>query len=201
MRLLVAENLNHQVFYQFTVPTLIADGEIRLSRESQYERLDMVVRNTIHGLCVEHVNIYDKEEILLYSTDNGKDRQQGRTLVTPFTQALNEESVSVLSAEKTDFFGFELKGGTRRLTTYLPMWEERPLSWRKGKVLGVFEITQDVTHGLQNHIPVSVDSRTEFPSLCWNFVRDDPVYRQPRRTDNHGKKRGEIQARRAASSI
>ena len=26
------------------------------------------------------------------------------------------------------------------------MWEERPLSWRKGKVLGIFEITQDVTH-------------------------------------------------------
>jgi signal transduction histidine kinase len=25
------------------------------------------------------------------------------------------------------------------------MWEERPMSWRRGKILGVFEITQDVT--------------------------------------------------------
>ena len=50
-----------------------------------------------------------------------------------------------MSAEETNFFGFELKGGARRLITYLPMWEERPLSWRKGKVLGVFEITQDIT--------------------------------------------------------
>src|SRR5271157_3799947 len=54
--LLVAENLNHQVFFQFTVPTLISEGEIRLSRESQYERLDRVVKNTIHGLSVERVN-------------------------------------------------------------------------------------------------------------------------------------------------
>jgi signal transduction histidine kinase len=143
--LIVAENLNHQVFYQFTVPTVIADGEIRLSRESQYERLDMVVSNTIHGLALERVNIYSSEEILLYSTNKETIGSKG-DLGAPFKQALNGQSISVLSAEKTDFFGFELKGGTRRLTTYLPMWEERPLSWRKGKVLGVFEITQNVTH-------------------------------------------------------
>ncbi|MGO9690133.1 MAG: two-component system sensor histidine kinase NtrB [Syntrophobacteraceae bacterium] len=142
---IVAENLNHQVFFQFTVPTLIADGEIRLSRESQYERLDRVVSNTIHGLAVERVNIYSYEEILLYSTNKEMIGTKG-DLGEPFKAALNEQSVSVLSAEKTDLFGFELKGGTRRLTTYLPMWEERPLSWRKGKVLGIFEITQDVTH-------------------------------------------------------
>jgi len=32
---LAAENLNHQVFYQFTLPTLVTEGEIRLSRQSQ----------------------------------------------------------------------------------------------------------------------------------------------------------------------
>ena len=143
--LLVAENLNHQVFFQFTVPTLIADGEIRLSRESQYERLDKVVRNTIHGLAVARVNIYDQQGILTYSTNKETIGSKG-DLGDPFTRALNEESVSVLSADENDFFGFALKGGSRRLTTYLPMWEERPLSWRKGKVLGVFEITQDISH-------------------------------------------------------
>jgi signal transduction histidine kinase len=142
--LLVAENLNHQVFFQFTVPTLIAEGEIRLSRESQHERLDRVVRNTIHGLSVERVNIYDREQVLTYSTNKETIGSKGE-IGEAFNRVLNEESVSVLSAEETDFFGFELKGGVRRLTTYLPMWEERPLSWRKGKVLGVFEITQDVT--------------------------------------------------------
>jgi len=142
--LLVAENLNHQVFFQFTVPTLITEGEIHLSRESQYERLDKVVRNTIHGLSVERVNIYDPEQVLVYSTNKEMIGTKG-DIGEPFNRALNEESVPVLSAEETDFFGFPLKGGTRRLTTYLPMWEERPFSWRKGRILGVFEITQDVT--------------------------------------------------------
>ncbi len=91
------------------------------------------------------MNIYDPQEILTYSTNKEMIGSKG-DIGESFTRALNEESVSVLSAEKTDLFGFELKGGTRRLTTYLPMWEEKPLSWRKGKVLGVFEITQDVTH-------------------------------------------------------
>ncbi len=142
--LLLAENLNHQVFFQFTVPTLIADGEIRLSRESQYQRLDRVVRNTIHGLPVVSVNIYDPDQVLTYSTDKTMVGQKG-SIGEPFARALQEESVSLLSSEEKDLFGFEWKGGARKLITYLPMWEEKPLSWRRGKVLGVFEITQDMS--------------------------------------------------------
>ena len=142
--LLLAENLNHQVFFQFTVPTLIAEGEIRLSRESQYERLDKVVRNTIHGLPVEGVNIYDTEQVLTYSTNKEMIGKRG-DIGEPFERALREESVSLLSAEEDSVFGFDWKGGVRKLITYLPMWEEKPLSWRRGKVLGIFEITQDIS--------------------------------------------------------
>ena len=77
--LIVAENLNHQVFFQFTLPTLITEGEISLSRESQYDRLDKVVRNTIHGLSVEHVNIYDLEQILTYNSTNKELRSEEHT--------------------------------------------------------------------------------------------------------------------------
>ena len=147
--LIVAENLNHQVFFQFTVPTLISEGEIRLSRESQSDRLDKVVRNTIHGLAVESVNIYDPDEILTYSTNKEMIGNKG-AMGPIFARVLQEESVSVLSAEETHFFGLPWKGQVRKLTTYLPMWEERPLSWRKGKVLGVFEITQDITQDYRN---------------------------------------------------
>jgi len=144
--LIVAENLNHQVFFQFTLPTLVTEGEIRLSRESQYDRLDKVVRNTIHGLSVEHVNIYDLEQTLVYNSTNKELIGTKGDLGDSFNRASNAESVSVMSAEETNLLGFSLKGGARRLITYLPMWEERPLSWRKGKVLGVFEITQDISH-------------------------------------------------------
>jgi two-component system, NtrC family, sensor histidine kinase HydH len=142
--LLIAENLNHQVFYQFTLPTLVAEGEIRLSRASQYERLDRVVRNTIHGFSVENVNIYDPEQVLTYSTDPEKVGMKGE-IGEEFKQALAEQSVSLLSHEESSLFGIEWKGGTRTLKTYLPMWEERPMSLKRGKILGVFEIIQDVT--------------------------------------------------------
>jgi two-component system sensor histidine kinase HydH len=143
--LLVAENLNHQVFYQFTLPTLITDGQIRLSRKSQAERLDRVVRNTIHGLAVESVNIYDPEQVLTYSTSPEHVGEKGN-LGPVFQQALMEENVSLLTGEKKTFLHFiSWYGGRRKLKTYLPMWEERPMSLKRGKILGVFEITQDVT--------------------------------------------------------
>ncbi|GLI33355.1 two-component system sensor histidine kinase NtrB [Desulforhabdus amnigena] len=143
---LVAENLNHQVFFQFTLPTLISDGEIRLSRETQYERLDKVVRNTIHGFSVERVNIYNPQQILTYSTEPDKVGTKGN-LENVFDRALREESVSFLVGQKKSFLGIiEWSGGIRKLKTYFPMWEEKPMSWKRGKVLGVFEIIQDMTH-------------------------------------------------------
>jgi len=143
--LLVAENLNHQVFYQFTLPTLLAEGTIRLSRATQYERLDRVVRNTIHGFSVASVNIYDPDQILTYSTEPEMVGTRG-DVGEEFKQALAEQSVSFLTNEEQPFLGIEWKGGTRKLKTYMPMWEERPMSWKRGKILGVFEITLDVTH-------------------------------------------------------
>lgn len=143
--LLVAENLNHQVFFQFTLPTLIADGEIRLSRESQYNRLDKVVRSTIHGFDVDKVNIYSPDQILTYSTDPqiiGTKGDAGDL----FQRALSEESVSILAGEEDTYLFLPFGGSKQRqLKTYLPMWEERPLSWKRGKILGVFEIIQDIS--------------------------------------------------------
>lgn len=140
---LLAENINHQVFFEFTLPTLIVDGAIRLSRKSQYERLDKVVRNTIHGFAVERVNIYDPDQVLTYSTEPGNVGARG-DLGEAFEKALKEESVSFLVEENQSFWGFDWNMGGKQLKTYLPMWEELPMSLKKGKILGVFEIVQDM---------------------------------------------------------
>ncbi len=130
---LVAENLNHQVFFQFTLPTVLSEGEIHLGRENQYSRLDKVVQNTIHGSPVEGVNIYDPNQRLTYSTEKDMIGTQG-DLGDLFQKALDGESQSRL-----------IEGnGSLKLKTYLPMWVEMPLSWKRGTVLGVFEITLDV---------------------------------------------------------
>lgn len=141
---LLAENLNNQVFFEFTLPTLISEGEIRLSRENQFKRLDKVVRNTIHGFGIESVNIYDPERLLTYST-----KPEGigtrEELGDAFVQAMNGKSVSLLQGEQKGFWEFVRGDSSRKLNTYLPMQVEKPMSWKRGKVLGVFEITQDVT--------------------------------------------------------
>ena len=66
---LLAANLNHQVFQQFVLPVAIRfQGQIQISEPSQYDLLDTVVRNTIHGFHVQQVNIYDQRGDLAYST-------------------------------------------------------------------------------------------------------------------------------------
>jgi two-component system, NtrC family, sensor histidine kinase HydH len=141
---LATENLNHQVFYQFTLATLVTEGEIRLSRQSQFERLDKVVRNAIHGFSIEQVNIYDPQQVLTYSTQPehiGLKADLGEI----FGRALEGETASFPPDEGGSFLGFAWGGGPRKLKTYLPMWVEKPMTWKRGKVIGVFEITQDVT--------------------------------------------------------
>ena len=94
---------------------------------------------------MDSVNIYDPDQILTYSTEPEMVGTRG-DVGEAFKQALAEQSVSLLTNEEQPFLGIEWKGGTRKLKTYLPMWEERPMSWKRGKILGVFEITLDMTH-------------------------------------------------------
>ncbi|ROQ89869.1 two-component system sensor histidine kinase NtrB [Desulfosoma caldarium] len=141
---LTAENLNSQVFYQFTAVTLAVEGEIRLSRKEQYRRLDRVVRNAIHGLAVESVNIYNTEGILTYSTEDAPLGEK-KDLGEPFQKALSGEMFSVMEGRRLSFLGISWPIGPQKMRTYLPMWVELPLSWKRGRIIGVFEFTQDVT--------------------------------------------------------
>jgi two-component system, NtrC family, sensor histidine kinase HydH len=142
--LVATENLNFVVFYMFTMPTVITEREIRLSKPSQFERLDKVVRNVIHGFNVQQVNIYDPQEILTYSTQPENIGQKAE-LGEPFSRAMEGVSTSLLVNEGQSFLGFEWGSGTRKLKTYLPMWVEKGMSSERKTVLGVFEITLDVT--------------------------------------------------------
>src|SRR3989339_459891 len=54
----VAENLSHQVFQQFVLPTVMRYGEIALRKPEQFARLDTVVRNATHGMRIQAVTIF-----------------------------------------------------------------------------------------------------------------------------------------------
>lgn len=146
---LLAANLNHQVFQQFLIPTAIEKGgRITIADPEQQQRLDTVVRNTIHGFHVENLAIYDQVGVLSYSTspvDLGKDCFDE----TGVRQALFGEHHFELPGRH---FLWALPGlwsqPEARLTGFFPFRLEGKEQPELGAVVGVFQITQNITGDL-----------------------------------------------------
>ncbi len=148
--LLLVENLNHQIFMQFIIPVALQFGKIQLRNKEQFERMDRVVRSTLHSFKTETVNIYDMNNIISYSFDRemvGK-KDIGKN---GYIDAVAGRATSVLihAEEKSDIFkelgyfiGIPRKS---RLVTFAPLRAEKPLSSISGPVLGVVEIVQDLS--------------------------------------------------------
>jgi two-component system sensor histidine kinase HydH len=138
------ENLNHQVFLQFIIPVALKFGKIQLSNEKQFERMDKVVRSTLHSFKIDMVNIYDMDNTISYSFDHsiiGKENVGGKgykdALKGKYTSTLiqNGNWVEILLGFPQD----------SQLVTFAPLRAEQPLSRISGPVLGVVEIVQDLT--------------------------------------------------------
>jgi|UniRef100_A0A7C3WMP6 signal transduction histidine kinase len=143
---LLAANLNHQVFQQFLVPIAIEkQGRITIADPEQYQRLDAVVKNTIHGFHVEKLAIYDQVGVLSYSTSQvplGKDCFD----VPGVRQALFGEIYLDMPGKNLLLAGLaHWSGHDQRLTGYFPFRLESKDGPGLGPVVGVFEISQDIT--------------------------------------------------------
>lgn len=142
--LLLIENLNHQIFLQFTIPVVMKYGGIQLREKKQFDLMDKVVRSTLHSFKVEMVNIYDMKETISYSFDKsliGKKNYGGAA----FKKAINGETVSkqVQVGNMIEILlGFPKES---RIITFAPYRAEFPLSTLSGPVLGVIEIVQDMS--------------------------------------------------------
>jgi signal transduction histidine kinase len=145
--LLVGENLNHQVFQNFVIPVSRRFGIIKLRDREQYELMDQIVRNTIHGFHVDLVNIYDiGKGVIAYSTDPDLIGEKVKTSPRYQKAVMGEHSSGLLSS-KEDFWGLDigLMGGSKKMRTYIPFRGQNPFTGAKGYVGGVFELTQDLT--------------------------------------------------------
>ncbi len=146
--LLLVENLNHQVFLQFVIPVALKFGKIQLRNQEQFDRMDKIVRSTLHSFKIDMVNIYDMNHIISYSFDQekvGKKNLGG----AGFQQAVEGKSASKLLQQGS--FWELLLGVPRksRIVTFAPLRAEKPLSRISGPVLGVVEITQDLSEDYQ----------------------------------------------------
>jgi hypothetical protein len=67
--MLLAENINQQVFRRFVLPAVIRFGGIALRNPDQFELIDSIIRGVIQGLKIDSVTIYDSSmNIISYST-------------------------------------------------------------------------------------------------------------------------------------
>lgn len=150
--LLVGQNLNHQVFQNFSVPVYRRFGEIKLRDRQQYEWMDRVVKATIHSFKVDRVNIYDiNKGVIAYSTDPnllGDPAQQ----TIGYKNAVEGKTVSTLLSTDDDFLGLDIKWWDveKKLRTYIPFQGVDPFTGDKGLVLGVFELIQDLSDEYQS---------------------------------------------------
>jgi signal transduction histidine kinase len=148
--LLLAENLNRQVFIQFVLPTAMRYGEIALRNPNQFKRLDTVVRNTTEGLKVDSVTIFDSvENIISYSTVPelvGKRNAGGKEYKKALNGINNSRLISTASLASL------LPGSepiSSKLKTYIPFRRENPLSERTDDIMGVTEIVQDLSEDME----------------------------------------------------
>lgn len=141
---LLAENLNHQVFFNFILPMALQRKEVHLRNPDQFKQLDHIVRNTIYSFKIEKVKMYDPFNVLAYSTDRSLVGKKGLG-GTDFKKAMVGKNTSRLVSEE-GFLKIPPVGNapTRKLITTIPFRVE-PTSLPTSKILGVFEITQDIS--------------------------------------------------------
>jgi two-component system, NtrC family, sensor histidine kinase HydH len=142
--LLLIENLNHQVFMQFILPVGLKFGKIELRNQEQFERMDSVVRSTLHSFNVHMVNIYGVKDIIAYSFSKelvGMEDLGG----TSHNRALDGNASSKLIQQGSLWELFLGTPDEVKIVTFAPLRAEKPLSTAVGPVLGVVEIVQDLT--------------------------------------------------------
>jgi signal transduction histidine kinase len=146
--LLLAENLNHQIYQRFTLPTVLGFGRVRLRDEAQYERLDQVVQSTIHGFKVLQVRVLDLQGKISYSTEQEEvGLEAGSKSVQKAIQE-GKRSFDVLDRRdsKWAFWKFSLPEESYVLRTTFPLRTERSLGAKHQEpIVGILQFSQDVT--------------------------------------------------------
>ena len=144
--LLLAGNLNQQVFRSFVLPTVVRYGEIALSNREQFTALDRIVKNATHGLKTETVTIYDSRvNIISYSTNSQLigQRDAGGIEYQRALEGTPNSKITISGGVRHLFPG----GGEVqcRLRTYTPFRQVGSSGAADQLIMGVIEISQDLS--------------------------------------------------------
>ncbi len=155
--LVVAENLGHQVFQQFVVPTVLRYGKIALRKPEQQQALDKVVRDATHGLRIQSVTIFDsRQNIVSYSTIKERIGRTGLGGIE-YQRALERQSSSRLNSRGTVL---NLLPGAPKifseLHTFIPFVQRTTFGDRPSPIMGVIEVVQDLSEDAEEIIRFQV---------------------------------------------
>ncbi len=106
--------------------------------------MDTIVRGTLHGYNIEMVNMYDLNDIIAYSFDK---ELMGIKDIGGHSYQTAVMGVSTSEIEQNGDF-WEIVLGipkTIKVTTFAPLRAEKSLASITGPIIGVIEITQDIT--------------------------------------------------------
>jgi signal transduction histidine kinase len=149
------ENLNHQVFVQFIVPVGLMYGKIQLRNREQFERMDKVVRSTLHSFEVDKINIYSMDNEISYSFDQymiGHRNYGG----TGYLQARSGDWNHKL-VQRGNFLQIMLGFPKEvQLITFAPLRWEPQLGKISGQILGVVEIAQDLSEDYKTIFQIQI---------------------------------------------
>jgi len=144
--LLLAGNLNQQVFRRFVLPAVVRYGRIALRNPDQFDYLDKIVTEIVQGLAIDTVTIYDsKENVISYSTAPdlvGKRDKGGIEYENALGGTANSRFIysgSMWSLLSTD------PQISCQLKTYIPFRQVRESGESGEAIMGVIEIVKDLS--------------------------------------------------------
>ncbi|SHO44415.1 two-component system sensor histidine kinase NtrB [Desulfopila aestuarii] len=151
--MVLAENLNQQVFRRFVLPTVVRFGNIALSNPEQFGTLDAVVKSVIQGMKIESVTIYDSSmNIVSYSTVDdivgikdlgGVEYELALSGVANSRLLYSGSVVNLLP---------ETKSLSCELRTFIPFRQVRDTGEPSDLIMGVIEIQKDLSKEYENII-------------------------------------------------
>lgn len=149
--ILLAENINQQVFHRFVLPTVLRYGKISLREPEQHKLINRIVIGLIQGMAIDRVTIYDSNvNIVSYSTEEGVVGQEGLGQ-EGYALALLGQTKSTISYGGNVFTFLGIGEDIHStLTTTIPFRQVGKTGESNGEILGVIEIKKDLTREYAN---------------------------------------------------
>ncbi len=144
--LLLAGNLNQQVFRRFVLPAVVRYGRIALRNPEQFDYLDRIVSGLVQGLAIDSVTIYDSSEnVISYSTvpelvgvrnKGGIEYEKALGGVANSRFIYSGSILSLLSAQANV---------SCQLKTFIPFRQVKEDGEAGESIMGVIEIVKDLS--------------------------------------------------------